>query len=454
MKVCDPADGRLLARVAEDSPASIAAKVARARRAQPAWAAAPLGRRKAALRRFAGLLRRRRDALARTLTGEVGKPITQSHNELEGLQRRLDFFLGGVDAVSRSLTVHREPGLEERICWEPLGVVANISAWNYPYFVGANVFVPALLTGNAVVYKPSEHALLTGRRIRALLLEAGVPAGVFSMVAGAGRAGSALLEQPVDAVFFTGSVATGRRVAEAAAKRLIKVQLELGGKDPVYAAADADPVKAAASAADGAFYNAGQSCCAVERVYVHAKIYDRFLAAFLETVRGFKMGDPAEPGTYLGPLAREEQLAVLERQVGDAVRKGARLLLGGRRLRRPGNWFEPTVLDRCTHAMRLMREESFGPVIGLMRVSSDEEAVRLMNDTEYGLTAGVYSRSRTRARRLLARVDAGSAYWNCCDRVSPALPWSGRRHSGLGLTLSTAGIATFLRPKAWHLRLP
>ena len=454
MRLRNPADGRTFARVAEDSSAAIAAKVARARGAQPGWAAAPLARRKAVLKRFSALLRRRRDGLARTLTQEVGKPITQSYNELDGLQRRLDFFLGGVDGVSRDRLVRREAGLEERVSWEPLGVVVNISAWNYPYFVGANVFVPALLTGNAVVYKPSEHALLTGRRIHDLLSEAGVPKGVFAMVTGAGRAGGLLLEQPVDAVFFTGSVATGRRVAEAAAKRLIKVQLELGGKDPVYAAADADPEKAAAAIADGAFYNAGQSCCAVERVYVHARIYERFLAAFLDTVRGFKVGDPAAEDTYLGPLAREEQLAVLEGQVRDAVAKGARLLLGGRRLRRPGNWFEPTVLDRCTHAMSLMREESFGPVIGLMRVGSDEEAARLMNDTEYGLTAGVYSRSRTRARRILARVDAGSAYWNCCDRVSPALPWSGRRHSGLGLTLSTAGIAAFLRPKAWHLRRP
>ncbi|MDE2292437.1 MAG: aldehyde dehydrogenase family protein, partial [Elusimicrobia bacterium] len=409
---------------------------------------------RAALARFAALLRRREDECARTLTREVGKPIAQSRNELRAMGGRLDFFLKESGAALRAEDIHAEKGLRERITREPLGVVANISAWNYPYFVGSNVFVPALLTGNAVLYKPSEHAALTGRLIRGLLVEAGVPGDVFALVQGAGRTGARLLEQPLDAVFFTGSVPTGRRVAEAAARRLMKVQLELGGKDPVYAAADVDPERAAAAVADGAFYNAGQSCCAVERVYVHRRVYARFLEAFLATVRGFKVGDPMDPATYLGPLARAEQLGVLEAQVRDARRKGARLLLGGARLKRPGNWFAPTVLDRCTHAMSLMREESFGPVIGLMAVGSDEEALRLMGDTSYGLTAGVYSASRPRAERILSRLDAGSAYWNCCDRVSPRLPWTGRRESGLGLTLSREGVSAFLRPKAWHLRSP
>ena len=425
-----------------------------ARRAQPAWAALPPARRKAVMRRFASLVAAEKDALARVLTRDMGKPLTQSYNELNALPGRLAFFIDNFEAALRPAAVRDEGGTAEVVSHEPLGVVANISAWNYPWFVGTNVFVPALLTGNAVLYKPSEHAEGTGRAMARLLWKAGVPRAVFAPVFGAGRAGAALLEADIDAVFFTGSVATGRKVAEAAARRLIKVQLELGGKDPVYVAEDADPAKAGPAVADGAFYNAGQSCCAVERVYVHAKVYDRFLAAFLEAVRGFKVGDPMEKDTYLGPLARAEQVPFLEAQVRDAVRKGARLLWGGRRLPRPGNFFAPTVLDRCTHAMSLMREESFGPVIGLMKVASDAQAVRLMNDTAYGLTAGVYSRSKARAERILAQVDAGTAYWNCCDRVSPFLPWSGRKNSGLGLTLSKAGIDCFLRPKARHLRRP
>ena len=331
-----------------------------------------------------------------------------------------------------------------------------MSAWNYPYFVGSNVFVPALLTGNAVLYKPSEHATLTGLAIGELLHEAGVPADVFQVVVGAGETGRALIEQRIDGVFFTGSYPTGKKIAEAVAGRLVKVQLELGGKDPAYVCEDADPKVAAESLADGAMYNTGQSCCSVERIYVHEAIAKPFIEAFLATVRGFVAGDPLDANTYIGPLARQAQLAVLEEQVRDALGKGAKLLAGGKRDARQGKgyYFEPTVLVDVTNDMKLMRDESFGPIIGIQTVRSDEDAVRAMNDTDYGLTAGVYTKSRERAERLLARVDAGSVYWNCCDRVSPRLPWTGRRHSGIGSTLSTHGIRTFLQPKAWHLRSP
>jgi acyl-CoA reductase-like NAD-dependent aldehyde dehydrogenase len=199
-------------------------------------------------------------------------------------------------------------------------------------------------------------------------------------------------------------------------------------------------------------YNAGQSCCAVERIYVHEKIHDRFVDAFLATVRGYKVGDPMNESTYLGPLARARQIEVLERQIRDAVDKGARLVLGGKRIERAGNWFEASVLTGASHDMQLMREESFGPVIGIQKVANDAEAIVLMNDTEYGLTAGVYTLDEARARAVLTQVRSGSAYWNCCDRVSPRLPWSGVGHSGVGLTLSTDGIKAFTRPRAWHLR--
>ncbi|MEO8103688.1 MAG: aldehyde dehydrogenase family protein, partial [Betaproteobacteria bacterium] len=211
---------------------------------------------------------------------------------------------------------------------------------------------------------------------------------------------------------------------------------------------------AAESLADGAMYNTGQSCCSVERIYVHQDIYSAFIESFVETVRGLKVGDPMDETTYIGAITRVPQLAVLERQVADAVVKGARLLTGGKRIQQPGNWFEPTVVADAHHGMELMREESFGPVIGIQRVSSDDEAVELMNDSRYGLTAGVYTRDEATAAALLARVNAGSVYWNCCDRVSPRLPWSGRGDSGMGLTLSTYGIQAFTRTKAWHLRKP
>jgi acyl-CoA reductase-like NAD-dependent aldehyde dehydrogenase len=235
---------------------------------------------------------------------------------------------------------------------------------------------------------------------------------------------------------------------------MVKVQLELGGKDPIYVCDDVDAKAAAAAIADGAFYNTGQSCCAVERVYVHERIYPAFLAAFVAEVKGFRMGDPLDESTYIGAVTRRPQLAVLKQQVADARRKGARVVTGGNVVRGKGNWFEPTVLADVDHTMSVMRDESFGPIIGVQPTAGDEAAVELMNDTEYGLTAGVYCTDERRARRILSRVHAGSVYWNCCDRVSPRLPWSGVKHSGLGLTLSTYGIQTFTRPKAWHLRAP
>ncbi|HVJ20352.1 MAG TPA: aldehyde dehydrogenase family protein, partial [Polyangiaceae bacterium] len=400
---------------------------------------------------FKTLLDENKERLARTLSQEVGKPVQQALNELNAMPGRIDFFLANAASVLADEVVQQDP-VEERIGWEPLGVVANISAWNYPYFVGSNVFVPALLTGNAVVYKPSEFAALTGLAITELLHSAGVPADVFQALIGGGAIGAALLQEPVDAVFFTGSYATGRRIAEAVAGRLVKVQLELGGKDPAYVTDDVDVAVAADSLSDGAFYNTGQSCCAVERIYVHEAVAGPFIEKFVAAVKSFNVGDPGEKTTYIGPLTREAQLAVLEDQVTDAVARGAELITGGKRMARPGYYFEPTVLVNATSAMKVMRDESFGPIIGIQVVKSDDEAARLMNDTDYGLTAGVYSKSRQRAERILRAVQSGSVYWNCCDRVSPRLPWTGRRHSGIGSTLSTHGIRAFVQPKAWHLR--
>jgi acyl-CoA reductase-like NAD-dependent aldehyde dehydrogenase len=452
LKVVNPASGAPIASLDADDARSIKAKYARARSAQPAWAALPLRKRLAAIEKFRALVVAQAESLARVLTSEVGKPIAQARNELKGVLPRIDFFLAHTAKTLKAEKVHDEAGLEERITHEPLGVVANVSAWNYPWFVGSNVFVPALLAGNSVLYKPSEFASLTGLEIARLLHEAGVPEEVFVPVVGGGEAGSALVGQRVDGVFFTGSVATGRRIAQQLRGRMVKLQLELGGKDPIYVCDDAAVARAAAGIADGAFYNTGQSCCSVERIYVHEKVFDAFVEAFVAEVKGYAAGDPMDERTYIGPLTRGAQMKVLEDQVKDARRRGARVLTGGKRVAGKGHWFEPTVLVDVDHSMAVMREESFGPVIGLMSVRDDAEAVRLMNDTDYGLTAGVYTPDRARAERILSQVHSGSVYWNCCDRVSPRLPWSGVGDSGIGLTLSTYGIETFTRPKAWHLR--
>ncbi|MGB7250304.1 MAG: aldehyde dehydrogenase family protein [Phormidesmis sp.] len=460
ISVINPASGSLIKEIPADSRESVTAKYARARAASGDWAARPTTDRIAPIKAFKDLLIQQADSLAATLTAETGKPIAQAKSEILATPQRIDFFIENVSAVLAPESVYQEPqgalpgtgSLEEIITADPLGVIANISAWNYPYFVGSNVFIPALLTGSAVLYKPSEIATITGLAITHLLHEAGVPEDVFVPVVGAGLTGAALVEQPIDGVFFTGSYGTGQKIAIAAAPKLIKVQLELGGKDPAYVCEDVDAIAAANALADGAFYNNGQSCCAIERIYLHSKVYEPFLEAFLQAVKGFKLGEPTDHDTYLGPLSRKPQLAVLEQQIADALAKGATLQCGGQRLDRTGCYFAPTVLSEVTADMALMREETFGPVIGIQKVENDEQAVQLMNDTNYGLTAAVYCAERERAVQILSQLKSGSAYWNCCDRVSPRLPWSGRGHSGIGSTLSVEGIRAFLQPRGWHLR--
>ena len=454
LKVINPANETLIKELEEDTPSTVTEKFNRAFHAQTSWSKTPLAERIAIIERFNDILKRDKEKLAAILTSEVGKPISQSRNEINGVAGRIEFFTQNVTRAMSNEPAFSDPAqkLQETISHEPLGVVANISAWNYPYFVGSNVFIPALLTGNAVLYKPSEFSSLTGLAIAERLHEAGVPKDVFIPVIGAGTIGAKLLELPINGVFFTGSYATGKRIAAAAAEKMIKVQLELGGKDPSYICDDADVNAAAESTADGAFYNTGQSCCSVERIYVHEKIYDRFIEHFMKTVKGFIMGDPTNDKTYIGSLTRAAQIELLDRQVADAQSKGAKLLCGGKRSNQKGHFYEPTVFVDVNHSMELMRAESFGPIIGIQKVKSDDEATQLMNDSTYGLTAGVYSVNRDRATQILSAIHSGSVYWNCCDRVSPRLPWSGRKHSGIGSTLSIYGIQTFLQPKAWHLK--
>jgi acyl-CoA reductase-like NAD-dependent aldehyde dehydrogenase len=452
MKIINPADEKLITELEEDTPATLLKKFDMLRAGQKNWAAVPLEERVSRVKRFAQLLDEQKAELAATLTSEMGKPLPQSYNELKGAQARIKWL---TENAGRYLSEEwmTTDGTQEKIVYEPLGVVCNISAWNYPYLVGVNVFVPALLAGNAVLYKPSEFATLTGLAIGRLWLEAGVPETVFQVAVGGAGVGEALLDLPFDGYFFTGSYKTGKYIYERVAKKMVPCQCELGGKDPLYVADDVDNIKeVAAGTADGAFYNNGQSCCAVERIYVHEKIYDAYVDAFVQEVNSWKTGLPTNEGIYIGPLSRAVQLDLLEQQVKEAKEKGAIVLTGGKRKEGKGYFFEPTVLVNVNHDMQLMKEESFGPVIGIMKVRDDEEALRLMQDTEYGLTASVYSSSRERAEKILQQVDAGTGYWNCCDRVSAAVPWSGRKHSGFGSTLSYAGLRAFTKMKAYHLR--
>jgi acyl-CoA reductase-like NAD-dependent aldehyde dehydrogenase len=450
--VRNPATGEVLRTIEADDERAIATKLERARRAQRDWAAGAYSDRAEIMRRFRDLLDAEAEHFAATTTMEVGKPLRQSRNEVRAVLDRVDWFVDHVEGVFGSDAVTVRPDLEERITYEPVGVVAHISAWNYPYFVGLNSIVPALLAGNTVLYKPSEHATLTGLALVDALHRSGAPVDVVQAVPGAGPTGAALVDADVDLVCFTGSHAIGSNVAVAVARRLARVQLELGGKDPAYVCDDVNVDDTAVAVAEGVFYNGGQSCCAIERLYVHERIWQPFLDALTAIVESYRMGDPTDDATDIGPLAREEQIGLIEAQMLDAHGKGARALIGGARLDRPGNWFAPTILVDVGHHMAVMRDESFGPVIGVQRVHDDDEATRLMDDTQYGLTAAVFSRDRARAERILGRLDTGSVYWNCSDRTSVCLPWAGRRASGLGVSMGEAGIRAFVREKAWHLR--
>ncbi len=453
MIIINPATEEVVAEIVADDFNSVKEKLNLLRAGQIEWAKKTVSERLAVIVKFGELVKANHGELATILTKETGKPIKQAKGEVLGALNRVEHLKKNAEKWLADEQIVTEGATLESIKYEPLGVVGNISAWNFPYNVGFNVFLYALVAGNAVLYKPSEFASLTGMSIRDLLLEAGVPDVVFQLVLGGAEAGQAMLDLPLDGYFFTGSYTTGLHIAKSVAHKLVPVQLELGGKDPLYVMDDVSDVKQAAiNAAEGAFYNNGQSCCAVERIYVHESIYDEFVGAFVAEVKSYKLGDTFDEQTFIGSLTRKPQIAVLADQVKDALAKGAELLCGGKKVDRTGYFFEPTVIVNTNHQMLLMKEESFGPIIGIQKVASDEEALTLMNDCEFGLTAAVFSSDEQRAHDVLDRMNAGTVYWNCCDRVSPNVPWSGRKNSGLGSTLSHQGIRAFTQPKAYHWR--
>ncbi len=453
MKIINPATEEIIKELAEDNGKTIENKFQLLKTAQPDWSKRSLADRVKIIQQFSSLLEENIESLAAILTSEVGKPLQQSRNEVNGARTRIKWLTENAEKYLSDEIMSDGNGMLEKISYEPLGVICNISAWNYPYLVGVNVFVPALLAGNAVMYKPSEYSTLTGLEIEKLLKQAGVPEDIFQTAMGGGKTGQFLLELPFDGYFFTGSYKTGKYIYEKVAPKMVPCQCELGGKDPLYVADDIVDIKAvAAGTADGAFYNNGQSCCAVERIYVQEKVYDQYVDEFVKELKSWKLGQPTEDGVYIGPVSRKEQLTLLESQVSDAVEKGATVLAGGKKIAGKGYFFEPTVLVNVNHDMNVMNDESFGPIIGIMKVKDDMEAIQLMQDTDYGLTGSVYSSNQKRAENILRQINAGTGYWNCCDRVSAALPWSGRKHSGFGATLSHAGLHAFVKPKGYHLR--
>ena len=453
MKVVNPATERVIKNIITDDQQSVEEKFERALKAQQIYARNTISERLAVVERFSALLQKQEEKLASLLTSEMGKPLTQASSEIRGARSRIAYFLENSQRILSDEVVFEHGDFREVIVHEPLGVIANISAWNYPYLVGVNVFVPALIAGNAVLYKPSEYTSLTGMELQKLWWQSGLEPGLFQTVTGGGEVGEMLLELSIDGYFFTGSHVTGKYIYQKIANKMVPGQMELGGKDPLYVTAKNHNLRQVANAVvEGAFYNNGQSCCAVERVYVHKEVYHDFINVFVKEVKQLKMGDPMNEEVFIGPLARKEQAAYLQEQVDDAVAKGGKVLSGGKAETRQGYYFQPTVIINTSHEMKIMIEESFGPLIGIQMVNDDQEAISLMKDTEYGLTAAVFSDDQQQALSIMSKMETGTVYWNCSDRVSPRLPWSGRKQSGIGVTLSEAGIRAFTQPKAYHLR--
>lgn len=427
--------------------------------AQRHWARVTVEERAALVDRFADAIQARLEEIARDITGQMGKPIQEARGEVRTLIDRARKSAALAASALAPQELPPKEGFLRRILREPVGVVLDIPAWNYPLLTAVNVIVPALLAGNAVIVKHSRRTPLCGMHFERGFREAGAPEDLVRALDADHAVTAALIAEPsIGYVGFTGSVAGGREIYKTvAAQCFIDCGLELGGKDPAYVRADADLDFAVPNLAEGAFYNTGQSCCAIERIYVHESRYRDFVDAFVANTKAtYAPGDPMADGTTLGAMAQASAADALTHQVEEAVAKGGKLLLGGApaTVGGKGRFFEATVVSDVTDRMEIMAEESFGPVIGITSVRDDDEAVRRMNDNAYGLTASIWSRDVDRSLELASRVDAGTLFLNRCDYLDPELPWTGYKDSGKGSTLSAIGIVAFTRPKSIHFRLP
>ena len=396
------------------------------------------------------------DAIAADITRMMGKPLGQAKNEVKGMTSRARHMMSIAEASLADIVLPPKDGFERRIVKEPMGVVLDLPAWNYPLLTAVNALIPAALAGNAVVLKHSPRSPLCGEHFARAFAESGAPKDVVQALHCDHPTSERIVgDARVDHVLFTGSILGGHRIQQAAGARFLHVGLELGGNDPAYVAEDADLEKTVENLVDGACYNAGQSCCAVERVYVHRSLYKRFVELAEPMIRAYVMGDPMDAKTTLGPIAQPHHVPELDALVRDAESKGARVVVGGKpqRVNGKGRFFEATLIDGATHAMKLMQAESFGPILPVAVVDSDEEALRLMNHSRLGLTASVWTRDRDRATRMARALDFGTILMNRCDALDPALPWTGVKDSGRGVTLSALGFDALTHPKAIHFRL-
>jgi acyl-CoA reductase-like NAD-dependent aldehyde dehydrogenase len=453
-----PIDGSVYAEFELASEQAIEAALQRAVEAQRHWKQVPIGERAAICRRMVALMVDRADRLATELTWQIGRPLSQTPFEIRrGFQERANFMIDIAPAVLADIDIAPGDGFRRFIRREPLGVVLVLAPWNYPYLASVNAVIPAIMAGNSVILKVAQQTPLVAERYSEAFVSAGLPEGVFQYLHASHDGVARMIgDRRVAFVSFTGSVAGGHAVQQAASRRFISSNLELGGKDPAYVRPDAPLEATVEQLVDGVYFNAGQSCCAVERIYVHQDVYREFVDAFVALTRQYRLGNPIAPDTTLGPMVRTSAAAFVRDQIREAERQGARALIDPREFPADAEgtpYVAPQVLVDVDHRMRVMTKETFGPVVGVMAVQHDDEAVDLMNDSRYGLTASIWTTDVDAAIRLGARVETGTWFLNRCDYLDPALAWTGVKDSGRGCSLSRLGYDALTRPKSFHLRL-
>lgn len=450
----NPFNGEVIATYECDDLDGVNAKIGTVNDRFNAWRRVPPGERATLLQKALTYFDANRDVIAREITGQMGKPLRQAKNEVATFFERADYLLTTAEETLAPEALPEKDGLCRRIEHVPLGTVMIFAAWNYPLLIAVNGVLAALLAGNSVVLKHARATLSIGEHFEKAFGRIEGHEGLLKhIVADHDTLAEVLQESNIHHVVFTGSVEGGQAVYQSTAKRAIECHLELGGKDGAFVDADTDPVKAAEVLVDGAMYNAGQSCCGIERVYAHEEIYDVFVETCRELMTAYRLGDPMEDDTDLGPLIHANAAEKMEAQMEDARRKGARVLCGGKkRLIGHGTFFEPTLLTDVTHNMDVMREENFGPIMPVMKVSGYDEAVALINDSQYGLTSAIFTRDDRMAEQFSVDANTGTVFRNRCDYLDPALPWTGVKDSGKGSGLSRFGFYGLTRRKAIHFR--
>jgi acyl-CoA reductase-like NAD-dependent aldehyde dehydrogenase len=454
--VCiSPVDGSEVARRTPATPAEIDAAVAAARAAQAEWARVPLAERSRKMLDFLAAMLAQNQEIVPELALQMGRPV-RFGGEMRPFEERVRGMIDIAEEALAPIVPTPRAGFRRLIKRVPAGLVLVVAPWNYPFLTAVNTIVPALLAGNAVILKHATQTILVGDRFQKAMDAAGIPKGLFrNMALGHEDTAKLIGSGQVDHVNFTGSVGGGKAMERAAAGTFTSLGLELGGKDPAYVRADADFDFAVENVVDGAFYNSGQCCCGIERVYVHESLYDRFVEAFVATTNKYVLGNPLDEATTLGPMAATRFADVVRTQTAEAIAKGATAHIDRSRFpadRQGTPYLMPQVLTEVDHSMSVMMEESFGPVVGIMKVSSDEEALTLMNDSPYGLTASIWTKDIEAAEALGDRIETGTVFMNRCDYVDPGLAWTGVKDTGRGASMSRLGIEGLTRPKSYHLR--